>query len=88
MPQDLPPQSPALAQWQHALAEKPALAAADETVRAALTATRPHGQFTDWLAAVHALPHDPAATIELNTAAVNRCNISPNCAIPCAPMVT
>lgn len=76
MTQDLHPQSPALAQWQHALAEKPALAAADETVRAALAATRPHGQFTDWLAAVHALPHDPAATIELNTAAVRASSIT------------
>ena len=67
----MPHLAPALAQWQHALALKPALAAQDEAVRAALARATPHGHFADWLATIAALPSPAAATIALQNAAVS-----------------
>ena len=63
--------SPAHAQWQHALACKPALIAEDHHVRTALANIKAHGQFADWLKVVETLPQDPAAQITLDTAAVS-----------------
>jgi len=55
---------PALAQWQHALALKPALVTQDDAVRAALARATPHGHFADWLGIVAALPSPQAQQIE------------------------
>ena len=66
----MPHLAPALAQWQHALALKPALAAQDDAVRAALARATPHGHFADWLATVAALPSSETQQIDLQSAAV------------------
>ena len=67
----MPHLAPALAQWQHALALKPALAAQDDAVRAALARATPHGHFADWLATVAALPSSETQQIDLQAAAVS-----------------
>ena len=67
----MPHLAPALAQWQHALALKPALAAQDDAVRAALARATPHGHFADWLATVAALPSSETQQIDLQSAAVS-----------------
>ena len=69
--------TPALAQWQHTLALKPALAAQDDAVRAALARATPHGHFADWLATIAALPSPTAATIDLQSAAVSASGDTP-----------
>ena len=66
----MPHLAPALAQWQHALALKPALATQDDAVHAALARVTPHGHFADWLGIVAALPSPEAQQIELQAAAV------------------
>ena len=73
----MPHLAPALAQWQHALALKPALAAQDDAVRAALARATPHGHFADWLATIAALPCPTAENIELNAAAVSASGDTP-----------
>ena len=69
--------TPALAQWQHPLPLKPALAAQDDAVRAALARATPHGHFADWLATIAALPSPTAATIDLQSAAVSASGDTP-----------
>ena len=73
----MPHLAPALAQWQHALALKPALAAQDDAVRAALARATPHGHFADWLGIVAALPSPEAQQIELQAAAVTATGDTP-----------
>lgn len=73
----MPHLAPALTQWQHALALKPALAAQDDAVRAALARATPHGHFADWLATIAALPSPTAATIDLQSAAVSASGDTP-----------
>ena len=73
----MPHLAPALAQWQHALALKPALATQDDAVRAALARATPHGHFADWLGIVAALPSPEAQQIELQAAAVTATGDTP-----------
>ena len=73
----MPHLAPALAQWQHALALKPALATQDDAVRAALARATPHGHFADWLATIAALPSPVAASIDLQSAAVSASGDTP-----------
>ena len=73
----MPHLAPALAQWQHALALKPALAAQDDAVHAALARVTPHGHFPQWLATIAALPAPDNKPIDLQSAAVTATGDTP-----------
>ena len=68
----MPHLAPALTQWQHALALKPALAAQDDAVRAALARATPHGHFADWLGIVAARTQTPGHVDGANASEGNR----------------